>query len=202
MIGLTIWLLPLAWMLIIVSLSGDTFRDQATAGVVRPLLESLLPWASGRTIDALHWLIRKSAHVTEYAILATLWVVALTRTTRLTRRGSIWAALVVSVAWAVVDELYQTTSVWRSGTAGDVGFDATGALVGALVTGFGWRDAVRHVATALLWTAAVGGAVIITVNVTTGVASGILWLTVPAAVAVLVWRARRSGARPSAPRGV
>jgi VanZ family protein len=199
-IRLTIWLLPLAWMALIMSLSGDTFRDQATASIVRPLLEALLPWASAHMIDGLHWLIRKSAHVTEYGILATLWFIALTRNTRLTRRGATWGAFVFAVAWAVVDELHQATTASRSGSPGDVGIDATGAVVAAFFTRVGWRDGLRYATTALLWFAAVGGAAVITVNITTGVPSGILWITVPVAVGVLVWRARRVSARPPAPR--
>jgi len=200
-IRLTIWLLPLAWMAVILSLSGDAFRDQATASVVRPLLEALLPWASAHMIDGLHWLIRKSAHMTEYGILAALWFTALTRNTRLPRRGATWAALAVAVAWAAVDELHQATTTTRSGSAGDVGIDAAGAAVAAFFTGAGWRDALRYLTTALLWIAALGGAAILVVNVSTGVPSGILWLTVPAAAGVLVWRARRVSSRPPTPRG-
>jgi VanZ family protein len=192
---LTIWLLPIAWMALILSFSGDSFRDEATGSVVRPMLAALLPWASARTIDGLHWLIRKSAHMTEYAILATFWFIALTRNTRLTRRGATWGAFVIAVAWAAVDELYQATTVSRSGSASDVGIDATGAIVASFFTGVGWRHAVGYVTTALLWMAAVGGAGVIAVNVATGVPSGILWVTAPAAVGFLVWRARRGSAR-------
>jgi VanZ family protein len=197
---LTIWLLPIVWMAVILSFSGDSFRDEATGSVVRPLLAALLPWASASTIDGLHWLIRKSAHVTEYGILATLWFIALTRNMRLTRRGATWGALVIAVAWAAVDELYQATSVSRSGSASDVGIDATGAIVAAVFTGMGWRHAVRYVTTVLLWIAGVGGVVVIAVNVASGLPSGILWLTAPAAVGLLVWRARRASARQPPPR--
>jgi VanZ family protein len=199
-VRLTIWLLPLAWMVVILSLSGDTFRDTATASVVRPVLEALLPWASAGMIDGLHWLIRKSAHVTEYGVLATLWFVALTRNTRLTRRGATWGALVIAIAWAVVDELHQATTTSRTGSVRDVGIDVTGAAVAAFFTGVGWREALRYVTTALLWIAAVGGAAIIAVNIATGVPSGILWVTVPTAMGVLVWRARRVSARSPSPR--
>ena len=189
-------------MAVILSLSGDSFRDQATASVVRPLLEALLPWASAHMIDGLHWLIRKSAHMMEYGILVTLWFTALTRNARLTRRRATWGAFVVAVTWAAVDELRQATTATRSGSASDVAIDATGAAVAAFFAGAGWREALRYLTTALLWIAAVGGAAVIAVNVTTGVPSGILWFTVPAAAGVLVWRARRVNARRPAARGV
>ena len=196
MIRLAIWLPPLAWMVVILSFSGDAFRDEATKSVVRPLLEALIPWASARTIEALHYLVRKSAHVMEYAILATLWFVALTRNTRFGRGRSTWIAFAIAVVWAVIDELYQARSVSRSGSAGDVGIDAAGALVASFFTRFGWRSVVRYLTTGLLWTAAAGGAASIAINLTTGVPSGILWVTVPMATALLVWRWRRNLGRP------
>jgi VanZ family protein len=199
-IRLTIWLLPLAWMAMIIWFSGNTFRDEATASVVRPLLQALFPWASVGTIEAVHWLIRKSAHVTEYAVLTTLWFVPLSRNQRRSRRGSALVAFLIAIGWAVVDELYQAASVTRTGSARDVGIDATGALVASFFTGFGWRHAAACLTTALLWMAAAGGTAIIAVNLTTGVPSGILWLTVPMATAVIVWRWRRN--RPSDPRRV
>jgi VanZ family protein len=201
-IRLIIWLPPLVWMAVILSLAGTTFSDAATGSVIRPLLKSVLPWASATTVDAVHWLIRKWAHLTEYFVLATLWFIALARSAHLPRRRAAWLAFVIAVGWAVVDELYQATTVSRSGSAGDVGIDATGALVASFFTGFGWRDAVAYLTTALLWLAAVGGAALIAVNLSTGVPSGVLWVTVPAAIALLVWQRRRQAARPPDPQRV
>ena len=186
-------------MAVIIGLSGDAFRDETTASIVRPLLHALLPWASATTIDAVHWLIRKSAHVTEYAILATLWFVALRQRPDTSRRGAAWRALLIAVGWAVVDELYQASGTTRSGSARDVGIDASGALVASFVTGYGWRYTLACLTTVLLWLAAAGGAALIILNLSTGVASGVLWLTVPAAAALLVWRWRRNVARPVDP---
>ena len=182
--------------------SGGTFRDEATASVVRPLLQALLPWAAAGSIDALHWLIRKSAHVTEYAILATLWFLPLRRRVGLTRRAAASRAFVIAIGWAILDELYQAAGTTRTGSAADVGIDATGALVASVFAGCGWRDAIAYLTTALLWLAALGGAAVIGVNLAAGVPSGILWVTVPAAAALLLWRRRRSVAHPPDARGV
>ena len=70
--------------------------------------------------------LRKLAHMTEYAVLALL----LLRAT-----GSYAWAFAAAVAYACTDEFHQTFVRGRHGTPVDVGIDAVGALVGLLV----WR---------------------------------------------------------------
>lgn len=71
-------------------------------------------------------LLRKAAHMAEYAILAVLLARAL---------GSAGWAFVVAVAYAVSDELHQSFVAGRAGRPLDVAIDAIGALAGLLV----WR---------------------------------------------------------------
>jgi VanZ family protein len=70
--------------------------------------------------------LRKIAHMAEYAILAVLFVRAL---------GHGAAAVAGAVAYAVTDEIHQSFVAGRAGRAVDVLIDAAGALVGVLV----WR---------------------------------------------------------------
>jgi VanZ family protein len=72
------------------------------------------------------YVLRKLAHMTEYAILAAL----LARAT-----GSIAWAFALAVAYAGTDELHQTFVRGRHGAPLDVGIDAVGAAVGLVV----WR---------------------------------------------------------------
>jgi len=67
------------------------------------------------------YVLRKSAHMTEYAILAVLLVRAI---------GSYTWAFVLAVAYAGSDEFHQTFVRGRHGTPVDVGIDAVGALIG------------------------------------------------------------------------
>ena len=76
---LATWLPPVAWTAVVLSLSAATFSADNTGGVIDPLLAWLLPWLTPSTIEAMHGLIRKLAHVTEYAVLAALWWRALDR---------------------------------------------------------------------------------------------------------------------------
>jgi VanZ family protein len=66
-------------------------------------------------------ILRKCAHMTEYAILAWLLLRAC-RGYRL--------AFVLAVAYACTDEFHQTFVRGRHGTPVDVGIDAVGALIG------------------------------------------------------------------------
>jgi VanZ family protein len=193
-IRLTIWLPPLVWMAVIMWFSGGDFSADNTAAVLRPVLEWLLPWASPTQIGAVHALIRKTAHVTEYGVLATLWFVALTRERRWSPRVAAWVAVAVAIGWACLDELHQSTEPSRTASVVDVGYDTAGALLASVVARTGWRRAAGVVTTVLLWTAAVGGALMLAINIGAGARSGALWVTVPVATALLVARRRRAPA--------
>ena len=67
------------------------------------------------------FVLRKGAHMTEYAILAVLLVRA---------TGSYRWAFVLAVAYAGSDEFHQTFVRGRHGSPVDVGIDAVGALIG------------------------------------------------------------------------
>ena len=69
-------------------------------------------------------ILRKAAHMTEYAILAVL----LRRAT-----GSTGWAFALAVGYAATDELHQTFVRGRHGTPVDVGIDAIGAFLGLAV---------------------------------------------------------------------
>ena len=68
--------------------------------------------------------LRKLAHVSEYAILGFLLARAL-------RRPGVAVAL--AAGYAVTDEVHQTFVEGRHGAPRDVAIDASGALVGVLV---------------------------------------------------------------------
>jgi len=67
------------------------------------------------------YVLRKCAHMTEYAILAILLVRA---------TGSYAWAFVLAIGYACTDEFHQTFVRGRHGSPIDVGIDAIGALVG------------------------------------------------------------------------
>ena len=182
------WLPPVAWMALILWLGSDSGSAERTGRFLMPALRFLVPSASPLQLDALHTLIRKLGHVTEYAVLAALWLRALAGVPRLVRSRVALCAWAIAVAWAVLDESLQSMVASRTGSLYDVMIDALGALVPAMLLGEGWRRRVDGLTRLALWVAAIGGAVMIVVNVMTDVGSGLLWLTVPAAALALFVR--------------
>jgi VanZ family protein len=126
------WLPPLLWMAAIFALSSDAGSAEHTSRFLLPLVRWLFPWASPSQIDAVHWLVRKLGHVVEYAVLAALWWRALRSGRGLAPSTSAWTALIIAVAWAVLDELHQSTVASRTASAADVVIDAAGAGVALL----------------------------------------------------------------------
>ena len=178
-------------MAAILWLAADGGSPERTSRWVLPVLRFVFPAASATQLEAMHGLVRKAAHLTEYAILAGLWIGALTPPRP--RTWAAWRAWAITVGWAVVDESFQTMTPSRTGSAWDVALDAGGALLVAWPAGVGWRYAAELVTRVALWTATVGGIALIAFNAATGVASGVLWITVPVALALVVLRRR---ARP------
>jgi len=182
-------------MAVIMWFSTGDFSAEQTGSLLEPLLRWLLPGLTAPQIAAVHGLVRKSAHVTEYAVLAALWFVALTRERGLSTRRAAWLAFLVAVGWAFLDELHQATEPSRTPSAVDVAIDAAGALAAATIGRHGWGRALETAAIALLWVAAAGGAAVIAIDLASGVTPGVLWLTVPAAMVALVLRWRSDVAR-------
>jgi VanZ family protein len=175
---------------LIVGLSTDVGSGEHTGRLLRPLLRWLLPGASPLQIEAFHGLARKAAHGTEYGILALLWFRALARGPGWPPGRAAGAALAVALGWALVDEAHQAVVLSRTASLGDVALDVFGAAAVTAVARWGWRCAVDVATGALLWAAAIGGALTTALELWVGLPAGLLWISAPAAVAALVLRRR------------
>lgn len=114
-----LWLLPpLCWTGLIMYLGGGQWSSEETSSFLGPMLQALLPGFSPEFLGAVHFLIRKTAHLSEYGVLAVLWRRA---------TGRSWIALALAVLTASVDEFRQLFAPGREGSAYDVLLDGTGA---------------------------------------------------------------------------
>lgn len=130
-------------MAFIFTMSTDIGSAAHTSRVIEPFVQWLRPGASARDLDLAHFLVRKMAHVTEYAILATLIFRALRLTSpqRFVRRvDRRWApasalaiALALSAAYAATDEFHQRFTPGREPCVRDVLIDSSGALGGLVM---------------------------------------------------------------------
>ena len=121
------------WMAVITSLSTDAFSAQETSRLLLPVLRWLLPNASPATLDLLHGVVRKGAHVTEFAILALLWYRALDWHRSGWQSKVALTAFVLAAAFGALDEAHQLFAPSRTASIADVGWDSLGAILGLIM---------------------------------------------------------------------
>ena len=125
------WLLLLVWVGVIWTFSGAGFDAPNTSRLLEPLLRFLLPDISPAALERGHFLVRKSAHLAEYAVLGLLsWRAAAIDLGGM-RPALIALALVVGMASA--DEWRQSQLAERTGALADVWLDTLGGLLGVCV---------------------------------------------------------------------
>ena len=124
------WLCVGAWALFVFGLGSDDLSFDHTSRFLGPLIRWLLPNASEATADWIHFTIRKSAHLVEYAILGFLTLRALATDRALALPRATWIALFLTAAFAAVDETRQSLTATRMGSVWDVLLDTLGAAAG------------------------------------------------------------------------
>jgi VanZ family protein len=139
------WLWVALCIAAILTMSGEAFSGAETSRFLYPLLRWLFPEITAREIWRVHVLVRKGAHLAEYALLAMLSLRAL----RLSLALPLWriAGLALGIVLAVAgfDELRQSYLPARTGSLGDVAINLTGGTLGVLLVvalhrrfGVGW----------------------------------------------------------------
>jgi VanZ family protein len=121
------------------SRNADESTEQSNAVgmlVGRIFVPDFEEWTAEKQLDfAEKWEfpIRKSAHMTEYAILGFLLVGAWTAGKRVLYKRTALRCLLVAVIYASTDEFHQYFVPGRACRIYDVGFDSAGALIGILL---------------------------------------------------------------------
>ena len=147
------WLPVAAWMAIIFSASCDRGSFGHSSRIVAPFLRWLIPGISDNAIHSAVVVVRKGAHLTEFAVLALLVWRALRWAAG--KMGAAWdwplagKAVLVVIVYAASDEFHQIFVPSREGTVRDVIIDAVGGVCGLLavwVLGkwLGWWDKAEN----------------------------------------------------------
>jgi len=126
------WGLCILWMAVIFSMSAMTGRASGEqSGVLARLLSSLFSMFSGTVEQGeIEFIIRKGAHVSEFALLFALYFRALYLSEK--KHCGI-SAFALTVLYAATDELHQFFVPGRSANAADVMIDAAGALTAWII---------------------------------------------------------------------
>jgi VanZ family protein len=134
------WLPPLLWMAVMGVLSTDTFAAERTGEVLWQVVRGLALPMTSTQYAVLHVLIRKAAHLTEYAILACLLLRAWRAgaAVRWRWRWAIFSLVLVALS-AGLDEYHQTYTQSRTGAVADSVLDLTGGLIGLALGWVTWR---------------------------------------------------------------
>ncbi|MDP9147010.1 MAG: VanZ family protein [Acidobacteriota bacterium] len=136
------WLPALCWAAVIFSLSTDSFSAEHTGRILRPILFWLIPSLTEAGFAQLHFLVRKTAHFTEYFVFCLL----LYRGIRGGERGWRWswgvAALAIAAGYSALDEIHQAFVASRTASPYDSMLDTVGAAFAILVLWLWFRAKV------------------------------------------------------------
>jgi VanZ family protein len=133
-----------AWACFVLFASSASFSASNTSRIIRPLLLWLLPGISEASLAHVHFLVRKAAHFSEYAVLALLAARAF-RTSPGEKLRRLWwpAAFALVACVALVDEYRQSFLPSRTGTIYDSLLDTAGGAA-ALACAALWLSLQRR----------------------------------------------------------
>jgi VanZ family protein len=129
------WLPVFVWLGLIFLGSTDLMSAEHTSRFIVPFLRWLKPDISPEALASIHFIVRKCAHMGEYAVLALLLLRAASLMTNLRRSlaivyVSVWGACLFV---ATTDEFHQTFVASRGALATDIMIDCGGAILGLLI---------------------------------------------------------------------
>jgi VanZ family protein len=141
------YVLPLLVLLsIIFYLSGDVGSSEHSRVLVRSILRTFFPSLAAQLSN--DWVlridfdIRKTGHISEYALLAILAYRALAQNNNKFRSRYAAFALFLAIGYAASDEWHQSFIPSRWGVAADLLYDSFGATIGTILCL--WRHHLRR----------------------------------------------------------
>lgn len=130
------WLPVLIWMALIFSASSDANSFEHSSRIIAPLLHWLFPQMPDDTMYLIVLVVRKCAHLTEYAVFALLLWRALRKPVKNDPRPWIWRearlVLLIVALYAASDEFHQIFVPTRTAQVSDVFIDTAGGAASLL----------------------------------------------------------------------
>jgi VanZ family protein len=124
----------LLWLVLISFASSSEFSALNTSQIFRPLILWIFPNLSEERVAAIHFLTRKLAHFSEYAVLGILSARAFASSANdFVRRHWFQVALVLLVCYALLDEFHQSFVPSRTASIYDSAIDVAGGLTALLI---------------------------------------------------------------------
>jgi VanZ family protein len=138
------WLPLILWMVVIFSASTKLGSPANTSYFFRPLMHWLFPRMPEEKVEQIHFIVRKTAHFVEYAVLGVLaWrAVQFDPAFEAFSTGRRFRlALLLCMLYAASDEFHQSFVPTRQAAVQDVLLDTCGSGFGLLAT---WGARRRH----------------------------------------------------------
>lgn len=125
------WLLTATWAVMIFNLSSASYSSASSGRFVSILLDWLSISVLSQNLGLINTILRKSAHLTEYAVLAVILYYSLKPAgdPPWSRKAAAWA-LLASGSYSLTDEFHQLFVPGRHASLYDCLVDTTGALLG------------------------------------------------------------------------
>jgi VanZ family protein len=121
-------------MALMFGFSTEAGSTRQTSRIIGPLLRWLIPGIADATVYHVQSVVRKTAHVAEYSVLALLLWRARRQPIRGHSRPWRWSeaafALSIAALFAASDEVHQSFVPTREGRVSDVVYDTAGAALG------------------------------------------------------------------------
>ncbi|HXJ12931.1 MAG TPA: VanZ family protein [Candidatus Limnocylindrales bacterium] len=137
----TYWIPAICVAALISTFSSHYFSSAETSRILTPILHWIFPAASAHILSRMHTVIRKLAHVTEFAAFS----IAVFHGVRGERYGWRWQwallTLLIAVSYSGLDEWHQSFVPVRDARVRDVFIDSAGALLAQI---FVWGYAKFH----------------------------------------------------------
>ena len=132
-------ILLVLWMGFIFSMSSQnsTVSSNTSGGTIRMIMSTVPKFdeqseeVQDEIVESLQYITRKSAHFIGYMILGILAILLFLQYENIKYKG--WSAFLLSVLYAISDEVHQLFVPGRSGQVKDVLIDSCGAALGIVI---------------------------------------------------------------------